>query len=152
MIRAFQTFPSVALIFGLLWATALFCGPKLRADDNAADVQSDQRRSYPARTADLEKWIQRGIIPGRTKLADIISIFGAQYRHPFAGFDSEDHMRRDNSLFVYDLDELGIHDHPPHYVLNFQFDARSGALLRTAVEEEERQTGFNINSVIAPGP
>ena len=95
--------------------------------------------------AELAKWLTRNMIPGKTRRQDVLAAFGTHYRHAWAGFDHNFDGRLDYSIFIFDLDKLGVHQHLRWDALIFHFDKESGRLTqRGHYEEEERQTGFHL--------
>ena len=148
MIQEHRSLPLVAVIAGLLcWALAVMPGPAARADDSGAKAPSYQLQQYPSGEADLAKWLRNEMVPGRTKPRDMFAVFGTRYRHPGDGFPLENHERENASTFLYDLDELGVHDHLPNHVVRLQFDSGTGRLLRAVVEEGPHQTGVHLEAV-----
>ena len=134
--------PLAALLLCLLFGASA-----ARADDNGATVAADLCRSYPRRTAELEKWLERQMVPCQTTPDEVVAIFGRRYHHPRVGCDAHGNWLDDPSAYAYGLDELGVCDGQPFDILVFHFDAQTRRLVRAAVEErEERQTGFHLET------
>ena len=125
---------------------ALFAAAPARGGDHGTPAKADRRPSFE-RQADLVKWLKKNMIPGWTRPQDVFAVFGTRYRHPWDGFDANDNIRFDDSIFIFDLDSLGVHDHRRYDALFFHFDKESGKLLSAGIEEFERQTGFHLEVI-----
>lgn len=145
MPRDFPRSRSVVLAFGMAGCIALLALPSSKADDKGSPIPFDTHGAYPMRLPAFEKWLCARMVPGRTTAAEVFSVVGTKYYHPDAWFDRDEGIR--HSTFMYNLDDLGVRDHPPNYVLVFMFDVRSGALLYAFVGDHERQTGFNADQI-----
>jgi hypothetical protein len=132
-------FPFAALLCAIYFMLAFGAAPGARADDPPVPVAADVCPTYPKRLPGLKKWLKREMVPGRTRQEAVVALFGRKYHHPHFGFDGEDHMRYDESIIVYKLDDLGVSDHAPHDALFCFFDERSGLLVRVAVAEDEEE-------------
>jgi hypothetical protein len=117
----------------------------VQASDHGRTVTAAKHPTFK-RQADLTKWLKKNMIPGWMRQQDVLPIFGRGYWHPWDGFDANNNSRFDNSIFIYDLDALGVHDHRRYDALFFHFDPTSGKLLNAGVEEMERQTGFHLTT------
>jgi hypothetical protein len=138
---------AAALLGTACFVAAPGASPALRADDGRMQTEMKLCRVYPKRKADLEQWLRRELVPGGATREDVFAIFGRNYYHPFLSFDDD---RRDENVFVYPLDGLGVPEHDKYDAVFIHFDERSGLLLRAALGEMDHQTGFHIGETSNP--
>ncbi len=85
--------------------------------------------AYPTSRAELEKWLTRYTIPGKTRPQDVTAIFGRPHGTHHGKY----------YYAVYGLHALGVSGfYFDDAELTFQFDDQSGRLIGACIREGER--------------